>query len=78
VPFVLVGNKVDLAHLRKVNYAEAEQLARDWNCPYIETSAKTRQNVDEVYCTLMRLISKRKELLHLEEAKSKKSSCLIL
>ncbi|KAG2210226.1 hypothetical protein INT47_003211 [Mucor saturninus] len=78
IPFVLVGNKVDLAHLRKVNSSEAEQLAQEWQCPYIETSAKTRQNVEEVYSTLMRLIVKRKEIMHREEAKTKKSSCLIL
>lgn len=78
IPFVLVGNKVDLAHLRKVNSSEAQQLAQEWSCPYIETSAKTRQNVEEVYSTLMRLIVKRKELMHREEAKTKKSSCLIL
>ncbi|CAO3651035.1 unnamed protein product [Mucor hiemalis] len=78
IPFVLVGNKVDLAHLRKVNSSEAQQLAQEWSCPYIETSAKTRQNVEEVYSTLMRLIVKRKELMYREEAKTKKSSCLIL
>ncbi|KAI8082640.1 small GTPase superfamily [Gilbertella persicaria] len=78
IPFVLVGNKVDLAHLRKVESGSAQQIAQEWGCPYIETSAKTRQNVDEVYTVLMRLIAKRKEAMHREDGKSKKSSCLIL
>lgn len=74
----MVGNKVDLAHLRKVDASEGQRLAEEWNCPYIETSAKTRQNVDEVYCTLMRQIVKKKEIIQQEETKSKKSSCQIL
>ncbi|KAG2208193.1 hypothetical protein INT46_000235 [Mucor plumbeus] len=78
IPFVLVGNKVDLAHLCVVDSNEPQQIAQNWGCPYIETSAKTRQNVEEAYCTLMRLIAKRKETLYREEAKSKKSSCIIL
>ncbi|KAL7333633.1 hypothetical protein PS15p_202507 [Mucor circinelloides] len=78
VPFVLVGNKVDLAHLRVVDSNEPQQIAQGWGCPYIETSAKTRQNVEEAYCTLMRLIAKRKEISYRDEAKSKKSSCMIL
>jgi Ras-related protein Ral-A len=69
---------VDLAHLRKVNAGEAQQLADEWGCPYIETSAKTRQNVEEAYSTLMRLIVARKSTMHHEEHKSKKSSCMIL
>ncbi|KAJ3050407.1 hypothetical protein HK097_008624 [Rhizophlyctis rosea] len=61
VPFVLVGNKCDLAHLRKVVPREGEAKAREWGCPYMETSAKTRQNVEEIYQTLMRKIRDRKE-----------------
>ncbi|KND02327.1 small GTP-binding protein domain [Spizellomyces punctatus DAOM BR117] len=61
VPFVLVGNKADLAHLRKVQPREGEAKAREWGCPYIETSAKTRQNVEEAYQMLMSKIRDRKE-----------------
>jgi hypothetical protein len=46
---VLVGNKADLSDLRKVSKQEAQARARQWGCEYVETSAKTRQNVDEVY-----------------------------
>ncbi|KAH8556208.1 small GTPase superfamily [Umbelopsis sp. PMI_123] len=78
VPFILVGNKVDLEHLRRVSSNEATALAAEWNCPYVETSAKTRQNVEEVYTQLMRKIRVRKETLQRNEAKSKKGKCLIL
>ena len=49
VPFILVGNKADLEESqRKVSQEEALQLARMWNVPYVETSAKTKVNVSEV------------------------------
>ncbi|KAI8143401.1 small GTPase superfamily [Fennellomyces sp. T-0311] len=78
IPFILVGNKVDLAHLRKVSSSEAQQLSQEWGCPYLETSAKTRQNVEEVYTMLMRSIRDRKEQLHMNEGKSKKGKCIII
>ena len=59
VPFVLVGNKVDLARdagLRQVKQEEAEQLAQSWKCPYIETSTKTGEHVQMAYEQLLRLV----------------------
>lgn len=48
IPAILVGNKIDLAEKRKVTPEEAEQKARNWSIRYIETSAKTKHNVDKV------------------------------
>ena len=42
VPMVLVGNKCDLT-ARTVDTRQAQELARSYGIPYIETSAKTRQ-----------------------------------
>ncbi|KAI7868841.1 small GTPase superfamily [Spinellus fusiger] len=78
VPFILVGNKVDLAHLRKVASSEAATMANEWNCTYIETSAKTRQNVEEVYTTLMRLIRDRKLKQNQAGSDEKDACCIIL
>lgn len=73
-----MGNKVDLAHLRKVPGSEASALASEWNCPYIETSAKTRQNVEQVYTTLMRQIRDRKAKQQTTANPDKDSCCIIL
>jgi len=43
-----VGNKADLDGKRQVLVEEAQQRAQQWNVPYVETSAKTRANVDKV------------------------------
>lgn len=42
VPMVLVGNKCDLP-TRTVDTKQAQDLARSFGIPFIETSAKTRQ-----------------------------------
>ncbi|KAG0167485.1 hypothetical protein DFQ28_005976 [Apophysomyces sp. BC1034] len=78
VPFILVGNKVDLAHLRKVTGSEASSLATEWGCPYIETSAKTRQNVEEVYTMLMRQIRERKLKQQNANGPDNEGSCCII
>ncbi|GAN08564.1 conserved hypothetical protein [Mucor ambiguus] len=78
IPFILVGNKVDLAHLRKVPASEANSLASEWHCPYVETSAKTRQNVEEVYTMLMRQIRDRKAKQQQQSSPDKDSCCVIL
>lgn len=53
IPMILVGNKVDLANRRKVSVEEAEAKAAQWKVPYIETSAKTTQNVGKVFTDLL-------------------------
>ena len=45
---ILVGNKADLADSRAVSTEEGRILAQGWGIPYIETSAKTKNNVDKV------------------------------
>ncbi|KAG0369619.1 small GTPase superfamily [Gamsiella multidivaricata] len=78
VPFILVGNKADLGQLRRVNAAEATERAAGWGCHYMETSAKTRQNVEEVYTLLLRQIQERKLGSKDRDRKRKKRKCVIL
>lgn len=53
IPFLLVGNKADLEN-RQVSAEEANQRAHSWNVTYVETSAKTRANVDKAFYDLLR------------------------
>ncbi|KAL0267992.1 UNVERIFIED_CONTAM: hypothetical protein PYX00_010095 [Menopon gallinae] len=58
IPFLLVGNKSDLQDKRKVSISEAQTRAQQWGVPYVETSAKTRENVDKVrFCYHRQFIS---------------------
>ena len=60
-PLILVGNKSDLQESREVSQGEAESLASSWGVPYVETSAKTKLNVDKIYYDLMTMIQQRKD-----------------
>ena len=57
-PVILVGNKCDLEFERQVGTSEGRELARRFKCPFIETSAKLRLNVDEAFSNLVREIRK--------------------
>ncbi|KAI0216668.1 RAS1 protein [Massospora cicadina] len=57
-PMVVVANKSDLETERQVSFAEGRDLAKGFNCPFMETSAKKRTNVDETFFTLIREIRK--------------------
>lgn len=48
IPLLLVGNKSDLEDRRHVSVDEARGKAEEWAVQYVETSAKTRANVDKV------------------------------
>ncbi|CAO2819493.1 unnamed protein product [Amaranthus hypochondriacus] len=51
MPIMLVGNKSDLAHDRRVSTEEGEQFAKKHGLLFMECSAKTAHNVDEAYIT---------------------------
>ena len=48
---ILVGNKCDLEDERVVGKEQGQNLARQWNnCAFLESSAKSKINVNEVWC----------------------------
>ncbi|KKK49851.1 hypothetical protein LCGC14_3130880, partial [marine sediment metagenome] len=49
VILILVGNKVDLQDSREVSSEEGMELAKELKIYYMETSAKTNKNIDEVF-----------------------------
>lgn len=55
-PIIVVGNKCDLDKDRAVQKEEGEALARQFGCKFIETSAKSRLNVDTAFYDLVREI----------------------
>ena len=51
LPFILVGNKIDLIHKREVTAQQAQELAKALKAKYFETSALNDENgkVKEVF-----------------------------
>jgi len=59
IPVVLVGNKMDQLADRKVSRKEGIILAQGFGSPFVETSALTGQNIQEVFKHAVRLIRRR-------------------
>jgi len=80
VPMIVVGNKCDLENERQVTTGEGQDLARSFGCPFMETSAKSRVNVEESFYQLVREIRKdsRTDPKSAGGKSGKKSKCLIL
>ena len=55
---VLVGNKCDLETARTVTTTEGQELAKSFGCPFFESSAKERINVEESFYQAVREIRK--------------------
>jgi len=75
VPMVLVGNKSDLQDQRVITTEQGEELARKFNCAFMEASAKTRVNVDQIFHDLIRQINK---ITPPPKEKKKKGGCQLL
>uniref|UniRef100_A0A8C6UI49 small monomeric GTPase n=1 Tax=Neogobius melanostomus TaxID=47308 RepID=A0A8C6UI49_9GOBI len=82
IPLLVVGNKCDLEERRQVQTEEAAAKSLEWGVPYVETSAKTRANVDKVFFDLMREVRKKKMSESKDKngpsGKKKKKRCCIL
>jgi Ras-related protein M-Ras len=72
-PMILVANKIDLVHLRKVSEEEGRELAAELQIPYIETSAKVPPvNVDVAFHELVRVIRQQNQTQYPIKKKRKK------
>ncbi|MBD3195994.1 MAG: GTP-binding protein [Candidatus Lokiarchaeota archaeon] len=59
ISLILVGNKIDLVDERDVFHEEGEGFANELNISYIETSAKTGENINEAFKMLALQMIKR-------------------
>mgnify|MGYP003640602351 CR=1 FL=1 len=77
VPMVLVGNKCDLADQRVISQEQGEALARKFGgCTFMESSAKTKVNVEAIFHDLVRQISKSQPVT--DDKKPKRRGCTLL
>jgi len=57
VPMVLVGNKCDLADQRVITSEQGDNLAKRFDCKFLEASAKTKHNVEQIFHDLIKQIN---------------------
>lgn len=61
-PIVIAGNKVDLVKQRQVSSEEGNKLAESYRAvAYLETSAKTGQNIEKCFAAIVRDIRKQSQ-----------------
>ncbi|POI25629.1 hypothetical protein CIB84_010620, partial [Bambusicola thoracicus] len=53
IVIALAGNKADLANKRAVDFQEAQAYADDNSLLFMETSAKTSMNVNEIFMAIV-------------------------
>ena len=85
-PVMLVGNKMDEESNREVSTTIGSACAKMWKVAFMETSAKTNQNVKELFQELLQLETKRTMTLNPDAQKSKsqlrreklKGKCIVM
>ena len=60
IPIIIIGNKIDCQE-REVSVEEAENFWKDQGFPYFETSAKTRENIENTIKFLVKKVINVKE-----------------
>ena len=83
---ILVGNKCDKSYEREVSREEGLALARTFECPFLETSAKDAVNVERLFMDIVRACRRTRQdtaitpppVAVVEPKKKSKSKCTIL
>jgi len=60
IPMIIVGTKSDLLRQRQVFPSEGKELAQTYTCPWIETSAQGKVNIEESFHILIEEVLKRR------------------
>lgn len=74
-PCMIIGNKKDLTAKRDITTIEGIQWANEIGCPFVETSAKERENIKEAFLKLIIEINKSESNMNV---KTFKCYCLLL
>ncbi|KAJ9071803.1 GTP-binding protein [Entomophthora muscae] len=57
-PMIIVGNKRDLHQQRQISAEEGKELALQWKCQFIESSAKNNENIGQAFEIMIHEVEK--------------------
>ena len=69
----LIGNKIDKNRDRKITTEQGQKLAEEYKIPFFEVSAKSGENVNEVFKALYNKINK--AYIKIQEERGEKLGC---
>lgn len=75
---ILVGNKCDLEDERVVGKDQGLNLAKVFQCAFLESSAKAKINVNEIFYDLVRQINRKSPDKAKSGRPSRKTKCVLL
>lgn len=82
IPIVIIGNKSDLTIKRQISYTQGKEFADINNYQYIECSAKTNNNIDDVFMEIIQYMDRKQNqkgnFTHIYDIDKQKSCCTIL
>ena len=58
IPLILLGNKIDLKDLKDISTEKGSEMAKEINSEFLETSAKTGENVNKAFEIIVEKIIK--------------------
>ncbi|EDR01675.1 uncharacterized protein LACBIDRAFT_254501 [Laccaria bicolor S238N-H82] len=76
--FILVGNKCDKTSEREVSKEEGAAMARRFGCEFLETSAKTAQNVERLFMNLVRALRQPGGSVPTKTKEKRQGKCIIM
>lgn len=78
VPIIFVGNKCDLIDNRQVSYTESKEFAQSKSYEYIESSAKTNTNIDDLFVKIIQQMDNKDTDIAQNIVINKEMSCCII
>ena len=75
IPIIIVGNKLDMEHMREITKENADKFSKEYNYKYFETSAKTGEGVDDAVRDLVNQILEKSDKF--EEERNERNSVKI-
>ena len=75
IPIIIVGNKLDMEDMREITKENADNLSKEYNYKYFETSAKTGEGVDDAFRDLVNQILEKSDKF--EEERNERNSVKI-